>query len=92
MATAAAFMDSKVSPMWAVPALIWFTLGLTISIGSVLFAKHKALKRRDAARNDIPIPEFKRFRERNFTYELLSLSLFVVGSIFALYHLYGLAI
>ncbi len=92
VATAAAFMDSDVSPMWAVPALGCFTLGITISIGSVLLAKHKALKRRDAARNDNPVPAFKRFRERNFTYELISVLLFVVGAIFALYQIYGLAI
>ena len=92
VAAAAAFIDSNVSPMWAVPALICFTVGLTLSISSVLYAKHKAIKRRDAARDDKPIPGFKRIRERNLTYEVISLGLFFVGVIFALFCIYRVAI
>ena len=68
-----------VEPRWAIWPVAIFVLGLTITAGSLLLAKHKALKRRDAAAGEAPTPSFKEWYWANFTYEVLALITFLVA-------------
>ena len=78
---AGALAARGVEPRWAVWPVAIFVLGLAITGGSLLLAKHKALKRRDAAAEEAPAPGFKKWYWANFTYEILALLafLFAVG-------------
>ncbi len=83
-AVAASLAAECVNPRWAVcPALI-FSFGLVIAGASLLLAKHKALKRRDAARKGHAIPDFDGFLVRNFTWDAFSLLVFAAGVIVSL--------
>jgi hypothetical protein len=66
-----------VEPRWAIWPVAIFGLGLAITACSLFLAKHKALKRRDAAPNQSP--DFKKWYSANFTYELLALLTFLVA-------------
>ena len=68
-----------VDPAWAVCPVSIFVLGLAITAGSLFLAKHKALKRRDAAQNNAPAPDFKQWYQRNFTFEVVALLAFLVA-------------
>jgi hypothetical protein len=50
LATAASLVEECVDPAWIVPAGLTFAFGLVITVGSLFLQKHKALKRRDAAK------------------------------------------
>lgn len=84
---AANAMEKGVHPSWVVFPVLLFVLGLGVSGGSLLLAKHKALKRKQAADKGEPIPEFKAWCQRNFTYELLTLVVFLCAVGVGLYHL-----
>jgi hypothetical protein len=68
-----------VDPAWAACPVGIFVLGLAVTASSLLLAKHKALKRRNARRDAGPVPEFERWYWRNFTYEIVALLLFLVA-------------
>ena len=86
-AVAGSLAGECVNPRWAVcPALI-FSAGLALVGGSLLLAKHKALKRRDAAKADQPIPEFKEYWARNSTWDAITLGVFVLGVFVGLHKL-----
>lgn len=74
---AANTMGKGVHPSWIIWPVLLFVLGLGISGGSLLLAKHKALKRKQATVKGEPIPEYKAWCQRNFTYELLTLAVFL---------------
>lgn len=84
LATAASLAAQCVKPHWVTPAIISFVAGLLLVIGSLFLQKHKALKRRDAARNGKAEPDFTCFLMRNFTWDILSLAAFAIGAVLAL--------
>lgn len=86
-AVAGSLAGECVNPRWAVcPALI-FSAGLVFVGGSLLLAKHKGLKRHDAAKAGVPIPEFKEWWARNSTWDATILGVFVLGVIVGLHNL-----
>lgn len=74
---AGALASHGVEPRWAVGPVAVFVVGLTITAVSLMLAKHKALRRRDAAAESEP--NFKKVLWANFTYEVLSLAAFLVA-------------
>ena len=64
----------RVHPAWVVLPVSGFVLGLIVLGASLFLAKHKALRRRDD-----PARDFKSWYWWNFTYDLLSLSIFVAA-------------
>lgn len=89
---AANAMEKGFHPGWVVFPVLLFVLGLGVSGGSLLLAKHKALKRKQAAKKGESIPEFKAWCQRNFTYELLTLVVFLCAVGVALYQLHSLTL
>lgn len=87
---AANAMGNNVHPSWVMWPVLLFVLGLGISGGSLLLAKHKALKRKQAAEKGEPIPEYKAWCQRNFTYELFTLVVFLSAVGVGLYQLRSL--
>ena len=87
---AANAMEKGVHPGWGIGPVFLFVLGLGVSGGSLLLAKHKALKRKQAAVKGEPIPEYKAWCQRNFTYELLTLVVFLCAVGAGLYQLQSL--
>lgn len=79
LAVAGNLASEGVSPAWVVWTVVWFAAGLVMSGWSLLWAKHKALKRRSAARENKPIPPYNAWWQRNFTIELLTLVIFVIA-------------
>ena len=59
--------------------LLLFCFGLTLSGVSIALQKHKALRRRDAARDEESEPDFTIPRWRNQTYDLISFGAFIFG-------------
>jgi hypothetical protein len=86
-AVAGALASEGVQPGWAVRPVAVFVLGLTITGGSLFFAKHKTFRRRNAARAGAPEPDFAKWYSANFTYELLALITFLVAVIVGLWEL-----
>lgn len=83
-AVASSLAAEDVNPGWATwPAGI-FILGLTISAASLFLAKHKALKRRDAAAKNGTLPDYSAWYWANFSYEILALVFFLVAAIVGL--------
>jgi hypothetical protein len=68
-----------IQPRWASWPVLLFVLGLAITASSLMLAKHKALKRRDAAIARASEPSFKRWYWRSFTFEVLALIAFLTG-------------
>ena len=83
LATAAALVDDCVEPAWLVPSGLTFAFGLAVTVGSLFLQKHKALKRRDAAKSGRPEPSYTRWYWRNFTWDLVALGVFCVGAYLA---------
>jgi len=73
---AASAMEKGVHPAWVIWPVLLFVIGLGVSGGSLLLGKHKALKRKQAAEIGEPIPKYKAWYQRNFTYELFTLTFF----------------
>lgn len=87
---AANAIEKGVHPSWVICPVLLFVLGLGVSGGSLLLAKHKALKRKQAAEKGEPIPEYKAWCQQSFTYELLTLVVFLCAVGVGLYQLQGL--
>ncbi len=83
LATAASLVEECVDPAWIVPAGLTFAFGLVITVGSLFLQKHKALKRRDAAKVSKAEPDFTPWYWRNFTWDLVALGVFCVGAYLA---------
>lgn len=89
LAVASALFDKGIKPQWIFwPALI-FVMGLIVSGISMLLAKHRELKRRNALRDNQPLPNFTGFFWRSYTWDTISLILFAGASIMALIKLSG---
>lgn len=73
------------------PALL-FVMGLGTTAISILYAKHKALKRRDALREEKKVPSYTSFMQRNFYWEIAALVLFAAGFFAALLAMDGIQI
>jgi len=84
---AASLAEKGVHPGWVIWPAALFSLGLGISGSSLLFAKHKALKRKKAAEENQEIPKYDAWCQRNFTYEFITLTVFLVAVGLALYRL-----
>lgn len=79
LAAAASLVDSCVRPSWVIPAVAFFSAGLVAVVASLFLQRHKALKRRNAATANEVVPSFTSYLWRNFTWDLISLSLFCTG-------------
>jgi hypothetical protein len=80
----------KVAPGWAAVPAGFFVAGLIATGVSLFLAKHRELKRRDAAAAQLAPPDFKALYWRSFTWDAIALALFVVGCIAGLWKLTGL--
>jgi hypothetical protein len=87
---AASMAEKGIHPAWAIVPVSLFAFGLGVSGFSLLYAKHKALKRKDAKEEGKEIPKFKAWCQRNFTYELITLVIFLVASGASIYQLKNL--
>jgi hypothetical protein len=84
---AASMVEKGVHPEWVIWPVGLFVLGLGISGGSLLYAKHKALKRKKAAEEKQASPKYDAWCQRNFTYELITLAIFMAAAGLAVYRL-----
>ncbi len=69
--------DSSPRHLWF--PILSFVIGLGVTGLSLFIQKHKALKRRDAARTGQPEPDFNKFWSANETYDLISFACFVTA-------------
>lgn len=77
-------LAGRVGLRWAVLPIGFFTAGLAVTLLSLMLAKHRELKRRDAAAENRDPPTFKAWYWRSFTYEAISTILFALGVLTAL--------
>jgi dipeptide/tripeptide permease len=84
---AASIAEKGVNPAWVFWPVGLFSLGLGISGVSLLYAKHKALKRKKEVEESKEIPKFDAWCQRNFTYEIITLLVFLVAAGFAVFQL-----
>lgn len=89
LAVASALAAQGVHPQWTFWPILIFVIGLVVIGVSLLLAKHRELKRRDAAIAGQPDPNFTGLLWRSYTWDTISLGLFVVGSVVALAMLSG---
>lgn len=82
--------ERGVKPGWAVWPTGIFVFGLVISGVSLTLAKHRTLKRRDAAESGDPKPDFKKWYCASFSYEILTLAVFVLAVVVGLCKLHGM--
>ena len=69
------------SASWAIFPAVLFLIGLLLIGISLFLAKHRELKRRDAAKQNIEEPEnFKKWYWRSFNWDLISFLFFVTGA------------
>ena len=75
-----------VNASWAIKPVAFFVAGLLITVISLLLAKHRELKRRDAAAEGKDDPEKfkKKLYWKSFTWDFMTLSLFGIGAIVGL--------
>ena len=70
---------------WAIWPVAVFVVGLLFTGLSLFLAKHRELKRRDAAKEGKDEPEkFKKWYWRSFTWDLVAFALFGVGALVGL--------
>jgi hypothetical protein len=62
--------------------LLFFVFGIVTIGGSLVLQKHKALKRRDAAKECRSMPDYNRMLWRNQTYDIIAGVLFIIGVVF----------
>jgi hypothetical protein len=77
----------KVNPGWAAVPASFFVVGLVVTAASLFLAKHRELKRREAAKTNALEPDFTAWYWRSFTWDAVALGLFVVGCIAGLWKL-----
>ena len=87
---ASSMAEKGIYPAWVMWPVALFVLGLGVSGGSLLYAKHKALKRKKANEENKEIPKYDAWFQRNFTYELITLLVFLVASGVSIYQLQNL--
>ena len=92
LAFAGSLAEKDVAPGWVVIPVSLFVLGLAVSAFSLQYAKHKALKRRNAVRYRKPVPKFDAFFQRNATYEAITFVVFLLASASAVYQVHGISL
>jgi len=83
-AVAGTLAGHKIHPSWAVVPVALFVLGLVVTAVSMLLAKHRELKRRDAAAEGKDAPDFAGFFWRSYTWDAVSLVCFALGAVVGL--------
>lgn len=86
-AVASSLAAEDVNPGWAIWPVAIFVFGLTISAVSLFLAKNKALRRRDTASENNPMPDYAKWYLANFSYEILTLAVFLIGVSMGLWQL-----
>ena len=86
-AVAGSLAAEGVNPSWAIWPVAIFVFGLVISAISLFLVKNKALKRRDAALENLPMPDYAKWYLANFSYEILTLAVFLTGVSMGLWQL-----
>ena len=86
-AMAGSLATHKVNPAWAAWPAAFFIAGLVTTGVSLLLAKHRELKRRDAVEAGKQPPDFTALFWRSFTWDALALLLFVAGCVAGLWRL-----
>jgi len=84
LAVAASLVDRRVHPRWAFWPVSIFVAGLVVIGVSLILAKHREIKRRDAAQRGESQPDFTGLAWRSQTWDTLSLVLFVTAAILGL--------
>lgn len=87
LAVASSLAEQHVHPEWAFWPVLLFVAGLVVVGASLLLAKHREIKRRDATKKGNPEPDFTGRWWRSQTWDTASLALFVVGALVGLFAL-----
>lgn len=91
-AMAGSLAGHKINPGWATLPAGLFILGLVVVALSLLLAKYREVKRRDAAVANQPEPDFTNWYWRSMTWDALALGTFILGCIAGLWRLSGLVV
>lgn len=89
---ASSLAGHKVAPGWAAWPVSFFVCGLIVTAISLFLAKHRELKRRDKNLDNLRMPNFTKWYWQSFTWDLVALTFFVVGTIAGLIKLQCLVI
>ena len=81
LAVAGSLAGQNVHPRWAFVPVLIFVGGLVVVGSSLLLAKHREVKRRDAAKKDEAEPDFTGLIWCSQTWDTISLVLFVLGAV-----------
>lgn len=84
LAVASTLAEQRINPRWAFLPVFIFVIGLVGTGVSLLLAKCRELKRRDAAKANQPEPDFTGMLWRSYTSDTISLVFFVSASIVGL--------
>lgn len=83
-AVASALAEQRVHPLWTFWPVLIFAAGLIVVAVSLLLAKHREIKRRDAVKCGELEPDFTGLLWRSQTWDIVSLMLFVAGVVVGL--------
>jgi hypothetical protein len=86
-AIAGTLYSRGVDPRWAIWPIVFYVVGILLTGLSLALAKHRELKRRDAAIAMKEPPNFTGFFWRSYTWDSFSLIGFLLGSGYALWYL-----
>ena len=81
LAVSSSLAEQHVHPKWAFWPVLLFVGGLVVVGASLLLAKHREVKRRDAAKKGEAEPDFSGLLWRSQTWDTISLALFVAGAL-----------
>lgn len=81
LAVASSLAEENIHPRWVFWPTCMFVLGLVVVGGSLLLAKYREIKRRDAAKNGEIEPDFTGHFWRSQNWDTVSLFLFVIGAV-----------
>jgi hypothetical protein len=84
LAVASSLVSKCVPPRWVFWPVLVFVVGLVVIWVSLLLAKHRELKRRDAAKANQTEPDLTGWLWRSDTWGTISLMLLVLASVVAL--------
>jgi|GEM_PF-1880092 len=81
LAVASSLTEQNIHPRWAFWPVLMFVGGLVVVGASLLLAKYREIKRRDAAKEGKAEPDFSGLLWRSQTWDTVSLVLFVAGAL-----------
>jgi len=87
LAVASSLTEQNIHPRWAFWPVLVFVGGLVVVGANLLLAKHREIKRRDAAKEGKTEPDFSMLLWRSQTWDTVSLVLFVAGALAGLFAL-----